>query len=150
MISLLHQAPLCWLKYEDVLPRFRPGRSTRECHVHKCDVEKSSAKKSSRKRGHMEPMGSQQSDMTEVERVTLHDPGEFYEKYVAGAAPVILAGAATAATSGVHWTDDFLYSLCQDLAVWRGRLAETACSTACLAVKKGKGDVGSENRKECC
>ena len=113
MISLLHQAPLCWLKYEDVLPRFRPGRSTRECHVHKCDFEAPASKKSSRKRGHMEPMGSQQSDMTEVERVTLHDPGEFYEKYVAGAAPVVLAGAATAATSGVRWTDDFLYSLCR-------------------------------------
>ena len=59
MISLLHEAPLSCRASE-----FRPGRSTRECHVHKCDFE--APKKSSRKRGHMEPMGSQQSAMTDM------------------------------------------------------------------------------------
>jgi len=50
--------------------------------------------------------------MPEVPRVTMSDPRAFYDKYVAAAKPVVLAGAATAATSGVEWTDEFLARWC--------------------------------------
>ena len=61
----------------------------------------------------MEPMGFQQVDMTEVPRVSTTDSAGFYEKYVAGAEPIILAGAAKEATNGVEWTDDFLLRACR-------------------------------------
>jgi hypothetical protein len=104
------------LRYADVLPRFRPGRLTRECHVHKCNVTTEdaaldAANKCSRMRGHMQPMG-QQSDMMEVPRVSVTSSAEFYETYVAGSKPVVLAGAAAAAIGGVDWNDEFLLRSC--------------------------------------
>ena len=103
-------------RYLDVLPSFRPAKSLRECHVHKCERRPSdetfTARKCHRRKGHLEPMGSQQKSMPNVPRVTMSDPRAFYEKYVAAAEPVVLAGAAAAATSGVAWTDEFLSRWC--------------------------------------
>ena len=103
-------------RYIDVLPSFRPAKSLRECHVHKCERRPSdetfTARKCHRRKGHLEPMGSQQKSMPNVPRVTMSDPRAFYEKYVAAAEPVVLAGAAAAATSGVAWTDEFLSRWC--------------------------------------
>jgi len=115
---LLLAAVFSALRYEETLPRFRPGRSTRQCHVHGCERTAETAElarkgKCARRRGHMEPMGFQQVDMTEVPRVSTTDSVGFYEKYVAGAEPIILAGAAKEATNGVEWTDDFLLRACR-------------------------------------
>ena len=60
--------------------------------------------KSHKKRGHMQPMGMQQEEMEVLQPVGLTSPADFYERFVAGAKPVLLAGAATAATRGVEWT----------------------------------------------
>ena len=73
----------------------KPGR--RKCH---------------KRRGHMEPMGQQQADMTEVPRVSVSSPADFYERFVARSRPVMLADAARVATRGVEWTDDFMLDMC--------------------------------------
>jgi hypothetical protein len=103
-------------RYRDVLPSFRPAKTQRECHVHKCERwpsdETFTARKCHRRKGHLERMGSQQKSMPNVPRVTMSDPRAFYEKHVAAAEPVVLAGAAAAATGGVAWTDDFLSRRC--------------------------------------
>ena len=103
-------------RYRDVLPSFRPAKTRRECHVHKCEHRPSdetfTARKCHRRKGHLERMGSQQKSVPNVPRVTMSDPRAFYEKHVAAAEPVVLAGAAAAATGGVAWTDDFLSRRC--------------------------------------
>ena len=88
------------LRYADVLPRFRPGRSSRQCHVHSCKelgeraATMARKKKCDRRRGHFQPMGSQ-IETPEVPRVTVTDSNEFYTKYVAGSKPVVLAGGGS-------------------------------------------------------
>ena len=103
-------------RYRDVLPSFRPAKTRRECHVTKCEHRPSdetfTARKCHRRKGHLERMGSQQKSVPNVPRVTMSDPRAFYEKHVAAAEPVVLAGAAAAATGGVAWTDDFLSRRC--------------------------------------
>ena len=97
--SLLASVFASALRYEDVLPRQRPGRSLRECHVHACEPTEraralSRVGKCDRRRGHMEPMGSQ-ADLQEVPRVALEDPRDFYTRYVAGATPVVASRASS-------------------------------------------------------
>lgn len=110
------QQPVNALRYRDVLPGHRPRRTRRECHVHKCDPRAAdaafTARKCDRRMGHMQPMGFQQADMEEVERVELRNGSDFYLNYVARAQPVVIAGAATAATDGVEWTDEWFENLC--------------------------------------
>jgi hypothetical protein len=135
----LFLAALCWvaargagsLRYAEVLPGYRMGRSTRECHVHRCEptaeaVALEHARKCDRRRGHMEPIGSQQADMSEVSLVTLMDSLDFYTLYVASATPVVLAGAAHAATHAADWDDGFLLRACRtDHGVaWRSIIEE--------------------------
>ena len=106
------------LRYADVLPRFRPGRSSRQCHVHSCKelgeraATMARKKKCDRRRGHFQPMGSQ-IETPEVQRVTVTDSNEFYTKYVAGSKPVVLANMARDALGGVEWDDEFLLRACR-------------------------------------
>jgi hypothetical protein len=117
MLPLLLLGGLCsTLRYRDVLPGFTLGRTTRECHVHGCEqveeVQPSGrAGECPRQQGHMQPMGQQQP-IDEVPRVAVTDSATFYERYVAGAQPVVLSGAATAATHGVEWDDALLLRAC--------------------------------------
>ena len=50
--------------------------------------------------------------MTEVPRVSVSSPADFYERFVARSRPVMLADAARVATRGVEWTDDFMLDMC--------------------------------------
>lgn len=60
----------------------------------------------------MKPMGSQQDDMRDAPRVQLTDAGDFYERYVASGEPVVVVGAASAATGHRAWDDAFLQRMC--------------------------------------
>lgn len=104
------------LSYRDVLPSLRPVKSRRECHVHKCNLEHSDVnfmdQKCYRNKGHLQPMGAQQRDMKAVPRVEMSDPRAFYQHYIAGAQPVILAGTANESIAHVEWTDEFLMRSC--------------------------------------
>ena len=120
MLCSLLLAAASEIKYRDTLPSLRPAKTRRQCHVHSCKEEADDVraarqrKRCYKRRGHMEPMGMQQADMTDVPRLNVTSPSEFYERFVAGATPVILAGAAAAATREIEWDDDFLLSACRD------------------------------------
>ena len=107
------------LRYEQALPTLPYVRTQRECHVHHCDDvgermhSLTQKKKCDKRKGHMAPMGEQQATMLETPRVHLKSPSDFYEHYIAASEPVILADAATEATRGVEWTDEFLLEQCR-------------------------------------
>jgi hypothetical protein len=117
LITILPSSITCrGLRYEEAMPSMPPGKTKRQCHVHHCkdgprELAQVGKRRSHKRRGHMQPMG-QQADMREVPRENVTSPAEFYQRFVAGSAPVIVAGAAAEATRGRAWTDEFLLDAC--------------------------------------
>ena len=99
------------LEFQSVRPTFRTGLATRQCHVHTCETMDEPIWKCGKRLGHLMPIGSQ-ALMHKVPHLKAVGSGEFYERFLAAAQPIMLSGVASKATGGVEWDDRFLENIC--------------------------------------